>query len=68
MKRDIESLKSEMGALRKGHLAATVASAPWSLEEKQRHEMNGHAEYDNRCEVCVKTRGISRHPRRVCSE
>ena len=30
--------------------------------------VNGHAEYDNRCEICVKSSGISRHPRRVYSE
>ena len=41
---------------------------PWTLEEKHRHEVNGHAEYDNRCEICVKSSGISRHTRRVYSE
>ena len=39
-----------------------------SLEENHRHKVNSHAKYDNRCGVCVKTRSISRHPRRVYSE
>ena len=52
MKREVQSLKNE----------------PWTPEEKLRHESNGHAEYDNRCEICVKSSVISRHPRRVYSE
>ena len=31
---------------------------PWTPEEKRRHEVNGHAECDNSCEVCIKTRSI----------
>ena len=34
----------------------------------KRDESNGHAEYDNQREICVKSSGISRHPRRVYSE
>ena len=68
VKREVESLKSEMRALRTGHLTATMPRAPWSPEEKRRDEMNGHAEYDDKCEICVKTRGISRYPRHVYSE
>ena len=60
VKREVESLKIEMRALCTSHFTATVPRAPWSPEEKRRHEMNGHAEYDDRCEICVKTRGISR--------
>ena len=62
MKREVQSLKSEFRALRTG------VSLPWTPEEKLRHEANGHAEYDNGCEICVKSSGISRHPRRVYSE
>ena len=65
MKREFLSLKSELRALRTGHLSTSEVSLPWTLEEKLRHESNGHAEYDNRCEICVKSSGISRHPRRV---
>ena len=36
---------------------------PWTPEEKHRHEVNGHVEYDNRCEICVKS-----SPRRGYSE
>ena len=68
MKREVESLKSEVGALPTGHLTATEGKMPWTPEKWRRHEVNGHAEYDNRCEVRVKTRGISRHPRRVYSD
>ena len=59
---------SELRALRAGHLSTSEVSLPWTLEEKLRHESNGHVEYDNRCEICVKSSGISRHPRRVYSD
>ena len=68
MKREVQSLKSELRALRTGHLSTSEVRLPWTPEEKHRHEVNGHAEYDNRCEICVKSSGISRHPRRVFSE
>ena len=68
MKREVQSLKSELRALRAGHLSTSELRLPWTPEEKLRHESNGHAEYDNRCEICVKSSGISRHPRRVYSE
>ena len=68
MKREVQSRKSELRALHTGHLSASVVRLPWTLEEKLRHESNGHAEYDNRCEICGKSSGISRHPRRVYSE
>ena len=57
-----------MRALRTGHLSTSEVRLPWSPEEKLRHESNGHAEYDNRCEICVKASGTSRHPRRVYPE
>ena len=62
MKREVQSL------LRTGHLSTSEVRLPWTPEEKLRHESNGHAEKDNRCEICVKSCGISRHPRRVHSE
>ena len=68
MKREVQSLQSELRALRTGHLSTSEVRLPWTPEEKLQHESNGHAEYDNRCEICVKSNGISRHPRRVCSE
>ena len=68
VKREVEPLESAMRALRTGHLSSTVVRAPWSPEEKRRRETNGHAECDDSCEICVKTRGISRHPGRVHSE
>ena len=68
MKLEIQSLKSELRALRTGHLSTSEVRLPWTPEEKLRHESNGHAENDNRCEICVKSSGISRHPRRVYSE
>ena len=37
------------------------------LRRNHRHEVNGHAEYDNRCEICVKSIGISRHHPVVCT-
>ena len=68
MKREVQSLQSELRALRTGHLYTSEVRLPWTLEEKHRHEVNGHAEYDNRSEICVKSSGIFRHPRRVYSE
>ena len=68
MEREVQSLKSELRPLRTGHLSTSDVRLPWTPEEKFRHESSGHAEYDNRCELCVKLSGISRHPRRVYSE
>ena len=65
MKREVQSLKSELRALRTGHLSSSEVRLPWTQEEKLRHESHGHAERDNRCEICVKSSGISRDPRRV---
>ena len=67
-KREVQSLKSELRALRTGHLSTSEVRLPWTPEEKHRHESDGHAEFDNRCEICVKLSGISRQPRRVYSE
>ena len=63
MKREVQSLKSELRALRTGHLSTSEVRFPWTHKEKLRHD-----EHDNRCEICVTSSGISRHPRRVYSE
>ena len=68
MAREVQSLKSELRALGTGHLSTSEVRLRWTPEEKLRHESKGRAEYDNRCEICVKSSGISRHPRRVYSE
>ena len=68
MKREVQSLKSELRALRTGHLSTSEVRLPWTPEEKLRHESNGHAKYDKWCEICVTSSGFSRHPRRVYSE
>ena len=65
MKREVQSLKSDLRVPRAGHLSTSEVRLPWTLDEKHRLEVNSHAEYDNRCEICVKSSGISRHPRRV---
>ena len=62
MKREVQSLKSELRALRTGHLSTSEVRLPWTPEEKHRHESNGHAEYDNRCEICVKSTHVERTP------
>ena len=54
MKREVKSLKRELRALRNGHLSTSEVRLPLTLEEKHRHESNGHAEYFNRCEICVR--------------
>ena len=58
----------ERSGVRTGHLSTSEVRLPWTPEEELRHESNGHAKYDKRCEICVKSSGISRHPRRVYSE
>ena len=68
MKREVQFLKSKLRALRTGHLSTSEVRLPWTPDEKLRHEANGHAEYDNQCEICVKSSGIAIHPRRVYSE
>ena len=55
-KREVQSLNSELRALRTGHLSTSEVRLPWTPEEKLRHESNGHAEYDNRCELCVEVK------------
>ena len=52
MTREVQSLKSELRALRTGHLSTSEVRLPWTPEEKHGHEVN--AEYDNRYEICVK--------------
>ena len=54
-------------ALRAGLFSTPEVRLPWTPEEKLRHEVNGHAENDNRCEI-LKSSRISRRPRRVYSE
>ena len=34
---------------------------PWTPEEKHRLEVSGHAEYDNRSEIGVRSSGSSSH-------
>ena len=68
MKREVQSLKSESRALRTGHVSTSEVRFPWTPEEKHRHEVNGHAEHDNRCEILVKSGGISDTHFRVYSE
>ena len=68
MQCEVESLKSELRALRMGHLSKLEVRLPRTPEKKHRHQVNGHAEYGNRCEICVTSSGLSRHPRRVYSE
>ena len=41
---EVQSLRSELRALRAGHLSTSEARLPWTPEEKLRHESNGHAE------------------------
>ena len=67
MKCEVQSLNSELRALRTGHLSTSDVRLPWIPEEKHRHEVSGHAEYDNRSEIGVRSSGSSRHPRRVYS-
>ena len=44
MKREVQYLKSERRVLRTGHLSTSEVRLPWTLEEKLRHESNGHAD------------------------
>ena len=40
MKREVQSLNSELRALRTGHLSTSEVRLPWTPEEKLRHESN----------------------------
>ena len=51
MKREVQSLKSELRALWTGRVSTSEVRLPWTPEEKLRHESNGHAEYDNQCGI-----------------
>ena len=42
LKREVQSLKSELRALRTGHLSTSEVSLPWTPDEEHRHEVNGH--------------------------
>ena len=42
IKREVQSLKSALRALRTGHLSTSEVRLPWTPEEKLRHESNGH--------------------------
>ena len=68
MQRKVESLKSEVRALRAGHLSTSEVRLPWTPEEKHRHKVNGHAEYDNLCQIWAKSSGVARNLRRVYSQ
>ena len=39
MKREVQSLKSELRALRTGHLSASEMRLPWTPEDRHRHEV-----------------------------
>ena len=45
MNREVQSLNSELRALRIGHLSSSEVRLPWTPEEKLRYESNGHAEF-----------------------
>ena len=55
MNREVQSLNSELRALRTGHLSTSEVRLPRTPEEKLRHESYGHAEYGNQYEICVKS-------------
>ena len=61
MKREVQSLKSELRALRTGHLSTSEVRLPWTPEEKLRHESNGHAEYDVKASVFCNVSARSGH-------
>ena len=66
-KRDFLSIRVRKSCEINANTYVHVIQTSLDTEEKLRHESNGHAEYDNRCEICAKT-SISRHPRRVYPE
>ena len=57
MKREVQPLKSELRALRTGHLKRNFDTS-----------LTDTLSMTTGCEICVKSSGISRHPRRVYSE
>ena len=48
VKRDVQSLKSELRAMRTGHLFISEVRQPWTLDEKLRHESHGRVSRSRR--------------------
>ena len=70
LRREVSKVKKEIKNMRTGMPETTGIdeSKPFTAEERRKHEQTSHAVYDPRCEICVQTRGVARHPRRVEEE
>ena len=69
LQREIAKVKKDVKTMRMGPLPDTSDEMKSFTEEEQRHHIrSNHAVYDKRCELCVQTRGLSRHPKGVEAE
>ena len=70
LRREVGKVKKELRNMRMGMPASTGIdeTRPFTAEERRKHEQLSHVVYDPRCEICVQTRGVARHPRRVEEE
>ncbi len=67
LQREVGKMKQQMKTMRTGNVIDDY-TVPMTEEEQRVHSRTGHAKYDPRCEICVQTRGISRHPWRTEAE
>ena len=62
-------MKKDVKTMRMGPVPGMNDEMKSFSEEKQRHHIrSNHAVYDKRCELCVQTRSLSRHPEGVEAE
>jgi hypothetical protein len=69
LQREIAKVKTEMRAMSTGLAPGIEDEAKCFTEEEQRpHVRSNHVVCDARCELCVQTRGLARHPKQVETE
>ena len=63
LQREVAKVKKDMKSMRMGPVPGMNDEMKKFTEEEQRqHIRSNHAVYDTRCELCVQTRRLARHP------
>ncbi len=66
---ELAKVKKDVKTMRLGPVPGVNDEMKSFTEEEQRHHIRSkHAVYDKRCELCVQTRGLSCHRKRVEAE
>ena len=64
LQREVAKVKKDTKTMRMGPAPGMSDDLKKFTEEEQRqHIRSNHAVYDTRCELCVQTRGLARHPK-----